>query len=54
MARYIGNCSCNECVSLGTDTVSDIYGNKQHNGLGGLKKDPKAYLRYDGDAEIVG
>jgi hypothetical protein len=36
-----------------TDSFSDIYSNKQQNGPGGLQKDPKAYLRYSNDAEIV-
>lgn len=41
-------------MSSKIDIVSDIYGNKQNNGRSGLQKDPKAYLRYSDDAEIVG
>jgi len=41
-------------MTFQTDIVSDIYGNKQRNGHGGLQKDPKAYLRYFDVAEIVG
>lgn len=41
-------------VSLQANTVLDIYGNGPNNGRGGLQKDPKAYLRYSSDAEIVG
>lgn len=47
-------CFCSQWMSFEADVVSDIYGNKYHNGRGGLQKDPKAYLRYSDDAEIVG
>ena len=50
--QVVDDCHCNEWISSETDTVTDIYGNKQR--LDGLQKDPKAYLRYNEDAEIVG
>jgi hypothetical protein len=53
LARYISDCYCNRQIPLETDSFTDIYGNKQQNGPGGMQKDPKAYLRYSSDAEIV-
>ena len=54
VARYINGFSCNKWATLQTNTISDIYGNGPNNGRGGLQKDPKAYLRYSSDADIVG